>query len=93
VRYLKQTAKTKTHIREIIVSGPRCELYKSLIKNPNHFVKEIPADSHLYSDMILINDSVILLDCDHKKEVAIRIRHKNHYLSMLRIFNLLWDRL
>lgn len=93
VRYLKQTAKTKPNIREIAVAGSRTDWYKSLIKNPNHFLKEIPAGSQLFSDMILIKGSVIMLDYDPKNEIAIRIKHKNHYLSMLKIFDLLWERL
>ncbi len=92
-KYLNHTAKTKPHIREIAVAGPRTDWYKSLIKNPNHLVKEIPAESQLYSDMILIKGSVIMIDYDPKNEVAIKIKHQNHYLSMMKIFDLLWERL
>jgi hypothetical protein len=43
--------------------------------------------------MILIKGSVIMIDYDPKNEVAIKIKHQNHYLSMMKIFDLLWERL
>lgn len=91
-RSLKETAKTKAHIRELAVAGPECEWYKSHIQNPNHILKEIPADSGYISDMILLKGSVFLLDYSPKNEVAIKITHQNHYKSMMSLFEMLWEK-
>lgn len=91
--FLKESAKTHPSIKEIAVSGPVTDWYKSKIHNPNHHLKEIGEDEQVITDMILLNGSVILLDYDPNQKVAIKITHDNYYKSMTAVFNMLWARL
>lgn len=89
--FLKETAKTKPHIREIAVSGPEAEWYKSNIKNPNHICKEISPQHNVLSDFILSNGHIFLLDYRANNEAAIRITHPQHYQTFMAIFEMLWN--
>lgn len=89
-RFLKETAKTKPHIREIAVSGPLTQWYKKHMNNKNHILKELPPDTDVVSDVLLIKGSVILIDYDPKKEAAVKITHGNHFRSMMALFETLW---
>jgi sugar-specific transcriptional regulator TrmB len=91
--WLKNNSVSKPKIREIAVAGPLTEWYKSHIDNPNHLLKEIPADSKIISDMILLNGSVFLFHYEKKKEIGIKIKHKDFYTSMMTIFEMLWKSL
>jgi DNA-binding MarR family transcriptional regulator len=93
MKFLKETAQTKSHIREIAVEGPLTEWYQSHIKNPNHQLKIIDSSEHIYSDMIFVNDKVVLIQYDPEHEVGIEIRQKEYYESMKTVFEMLWKRL
>lgn len=91
--FLKSTSKTKATIREIMVSGPMTDWYKSFVNNPNHKIKEIDKDAQFFSDVILINDYVIFNSYDPKNEVGIKIREKHLHQSLLTLFNWMWERI
>ena len=88
--FLRHTAKTKPHIREIAVAGSVTDLYKSKIKNPNHVVREIHEDKEILSDMILINGSVVIIGYGKGRESAIKIIEPDFYASMKTMFEILW---
>lgn len=89
--FLRETGKTKPHIKEIMVAGPEAQWYKSMIQNENHICKEIPANMHVMSDFILSNKQVFLLDYNQHNEVAIRITHERHFQTFMAIFEMLWN--
>lgn len=91
--FLISTSKTKATIREIMVSGPMTDWYKSFVDNPNHKIKEIDKDARFFSDIILINDYAIFNSYDPKNEVGIKIREKHLHQSLLTLFNWMWDRI
>jgi sugar-specific transcriptional regulator TrmB len=91
--FLKRTAQTKPHIREIIVSGPRAEWYKKNIRNENHLVKEINRAQKIATDMIFISGHVVLSHYGAQKEMAIKISHAGYYQSMMAVFEMLWESL
>jgi sugar-specific transcriptional regulator TrmB len=91
--FLQATAQSKANIREILVAGPTTDWYKSQVKNPNHQIKEIAKESSFLSDIILVNDYIILNSYDPKKEVGIKIREKYLHESLLTLFNWMWERI
>ncbi len=88
--FLRQTAKTKPHIREILVAGPQADWYISHVDNPNHKIRLMPKDKKIVSDIILNKGSVILNHYDPKQESSIKITEKNLYTTMMTIFDELW---
>ena len=93
VSCLSQSAQSKPPIREIVVAGPMTDWYLKRISNPNHQVKEIPSDKNIFSDMILSDGIVTLLHYEANREVAFRITHDDYYMSMMCVFEMLWDSL
>lgn len=93
IDFLKKTAYTKPNIREIAVAGEMCEWYRNHIKNPNHTLKMLPAKTEYLTDLILTEDTVILLDYSPKSPAAVKIKQKNLFLSFTTIFEELWSRL
>ncbi|MCB9030056.1 MAG: MarR family transcriptional regulator [Deltaproteobacteria bacterium] len=87
---LEVTAKTQPNIRELAISGPDTDWYESKISNPNHTLKRLPAEMQLISDMIFVNNSVVLSHFDPDRELGIRIRQQGFYTSMLAIFEYMW---
>jgi ketopantoate reductase len=61
--------------------------------NKNHQLKEISAQNKIITDMILVNNSVILSHYDPAHEVGIRITHPDFYRTMMTVFNVLWEKL
>lgn len=88
--FLKSSAAKKSHIREIVVSGPTTQDYKRRIHNPNHEIKEIPNDKKFLSDMILIDGAVVIIGYEKRRESAIKIIEPNFYTSMKTIFEMMW---
>jgi sugar-specific transcriptional regulator TrmB len=93
VKYLAKTAVTKPYIREILVSGPVTEWYKSKVKNKNHIIREVAAEHNILTDMVIINDTVVLSHYRENRDFAIRIRQKEFYESMKVLFELVWNSL
>ncbi|MDP3976350.1 MAG: helix-turn-helix domain-containing protein [bacterium] len=93
LEFLAETAKTKPHIRDIIVAGPMANWYMKKIKNPNHQVKTIPTDKKILSDMIMIEGAVYLMQFSPQREVGIRIVEPDFYESMKTVFEIMWENL
>jgi len=91
--FLRETSKTRPHIREIVSPGPVTDWYKSKIKNPHHQLKIVSENESIVSDIILLNGTVILNDYDPGQAVGIKIAHQNYYNSMMAVFEMLWSRL
>lgn len=89
--FLWETAKTKPTIREIAVAGPEAKWYLKQIKNPNHYLRLLPSNSRIFSDMIFVRGSLIFNHYDPKQETSIKITEKNLYNSMMAIFERLWE--
>ena len=92
-QFLRETARSKPHIREIIVAGQEANWYKRHIANKNHKVKELPKSAKILTDMILLNDSVILSHYGSQDESAVKITQPLFYETMLTMFEELWERL
>jgi predicted transcriptional regulator len=90
---LRRLAKTRPSIQEIAVAGPLCDWYKSQIRNPNHHLKILEPGTQYFSDMILVDGAVVLLDYTPKTPAAVRIRQANLYRSFCALFQELWERL
>lgn len=93
VKFLRHSEKLKSHIKEIIVSGPMAEWWKGNVRNPNHKIKEISTPIPLMNDVILFDGTVHMSNYEASQEIAISIRHKNYYDFMEAIFDALWERL
>ncbi|MBT6068932.1 hypothetical protein HOG48_04205 [Candidatus Peregrinibacteria bacterium] len=91
--HLNEAAKTKPHIRDIVVDSPESDWFIKNANNPNHQFKKIPADKKILSDMIFMGGSVYLLHYDPHKEVAIKITQPDYYASMMTVFEMLWGQL
>jgi sugar-specific transcriptional regulator TrmB len=89
--YLDETARSKPHIREIAVSGPDTEWLKRNIKNSNHQVKEVSADKLIFSDVIISERGVALLQYDPSREVGIKIVQDEFRKTMKTMFEMLWE--
>lgn len=90
-KYLKSTAISKPHIREIAVSGPHTDYYTSLIGNENHIVKRLPKGTDILSDVILYDGNIVVSHHDAGKELALHIREERLYRTLRTIFELLWQ--
>lgn len=93
LHFLKETALTKPHIREIIVGGEMCEWYRSNIRNPHHHVRTLEPSSRYTTDLILSDGFIVLLDYDPASHTAVKISQANLYTSFQVIFLELWERL
>lgn len=89
-KFLQQTAKTKPHLREILVAGPEADWYISKVKNPNHQIRLMSEEKQIVSDIILNKGSVILNHYDPKQESSIKITEKSLYTTMMTVFDELW---
>lgn len=92
-KYLKFTKHSQAKIREIMVDGEIAQWYISLIDNPNHHVKLLQKGSDLFSDIILINNFVIINHYDPNQETCIKITEQNLYRSLKTIFQKTWESL
>lgn len=90
---LENTAKNKSPIKEIIVSGPKSNWYKKQISNPNHLIKEISLTENINADISLAQESVILNNYALGEEMSVQIKHKDYYKMMRAIFDSLWKSL
>lgn len=88
--FIENTNEHKSNIRELVVSGEKVNWYKNIIRNPNHQLKEIPANTEIFSDMIIANGIVTILHYTDNNQFGIRIQHPSFYLSMKTIFEMLW---
>jgi predicted transcriptional regulator len=88
--YLKRTAITQPRIREILVDGPACSWYRQHIKNPNHEVRFLPANSSYLTDLILVDGTILLIDYSPASPAAVKITHQNLYTSFRAIFDEVW---
>lgn len=93
LNHLKEAAKTKPHIRDIVIDCPQADWFIKNAKNPNHKFKRIPADKKILSDMIFMGGSVYLLHYKPHQEIAIKITQPDYYSSMKTIFDMLWESL
>ena len=92
-RVLKQSAKSKAHIREIMVAGPLADWWIRNKKNPNQKVKLVKWHKRITTDILLADGYVILHDYAPGKEMAIRIRHAEYFSLMQFVFDTLWNSL
>lgn len=92
-QFLKESAKTSPHIREIAVAGPGTDIYKSLIENKNHHLKYLPRGTDIRSDIIMYDGNVVITHHDSGKEMSLRIREERLYASLRTVFELLWAKL
>ncbi len=90
---LKKTNADKYNIREIVVSGPVADWYITKINNPNHHLKEIAADKKFFSDMIIGQGTVVILNYYQENQVGIKIKEPDFYQSMVTLFETLWEKL
>lgn len=91
--FLKESGARKAKIREIVVAGERTDWYLGAIKNPNHELRVLPANTELRSDIILADDAMIVLDYTRGHPSALKIKQRNLYLSMMAMFERLWKEL
>lgn len=91
LEHLREAARTKPHIRDIVIDGPEADWFIKNSKNPNHKFKKISADKKILSDMIFMGGSVYLLHYETNKEVAIKITQPDYFASMMTIFEMLWE--
>ncbi len=91
--FLKKSALTQPHIREIMVAGPMANWYNANVKNPNHFTKTMPAQTKIFSDMIITEGTVFILNYFDKNQVGIKIQEPDFYQSMSTLFETLWEKL
>lgn len=92
-QFLKETAKNKNKIKDILIDGPLTQWYLGHIKNPNHQVRIIKDEDPNLADLIVVDDSVILSLNSPESESAVQIKNA-HYASFMRwYFMNLWDRL
>lgn len=91
-KFIGSTNQRKAHMREIMVEGPRADFYEKLIKNPNHQLKRIPANSNIRSDLIIVNDYVLMLQYQKGHETAIKISEADLQKSMQTMFDMLWEK-
>jgi hypothetical protein len=91
--FLSRTARSKPSIREIAVEGAMCDWYLQRIKNPNHMLKVLPRDTHYITDLMMVKDTLVFLDYSRESLAAIKITHRNLYLSFTALFEALWRRL
>lgn len=89
--FLRNSERTNHTIRELVVPGVSTNWYKRRIRNKKHEVRELPKHMSIHSDIILVNETVTILNYVHKKEFGIRIQEENFYRSFLNIFNGLWE--
>lgn len=92
-RFLKNSAKDKPRIQELIVDGPITRWYIKQIKNEFHEYKLLPKATKLPSDIILRDGTVTITRYNRGKELGINIREPNFYNSFLTMFNLLWQKI
>jgi len=93
LRCLRETGKTKPHIREIAVAGPQCKWWKGNIKNPNHLVKEVKINKSLRTDVLLFDDTVMLTNYNPDGEMAVLIKHVDYFEFMVATFDAFWKSL
>ncbi|MFC1616576.1 TrmB family transcriptional regulator [Patescibacteria group bacterium] len=91
-KFISSTNTRKANMREIMVAGPRADFYEGLIKNPNHHLKRIPSNTAIGSDIIIVNDYVLLLQYQKGRESVIKITEPDLRQSMLTVFNMLWEK-
>jgi hypothetical protein len=89
--YLKRTAVSQPRIREILVDGPACTWYRQHIKNPNHEVRLLPAESRYITDFILVDGTILLIDYSPTSPAAVKIIHQNLYISFKALFDEIWE--
>ncbi len=88
--FLSRTAKSKPSIREIAVEGPMCDWYLQRIRNPNHSVRVLPRHTEYITDLILVKDTLVFLDYSLESRAAIKITHRNLFISFSALFEELW---
>lgn len=91
--FLRKTAGSKPHIRDIMIDGPMADWYDSHINNPNHLTKRISSERKFFSDMIVGNGTVVLLHYYQGKQIGIKIKEPDFYQSMTTLIELLWEKL
>lgn len=89
--HAREASKTNPQIRDIIVDGPEARWWIKQMKAPNYAYKLIPEDKKVLSDMIFMGGSVYLLHYEPGKEVAIKITQQDYYISMMTVFEMLWE--
>jgi hypothetical protein len=89
-RFLKQTARTKPEIRELVVPGPKSDWYIKEISNPRHEVRTLPKDASILSDLILFKSSVLVTNYTEQSARSVLIEDVSFSHSLKGVFELLW---
>lgn len=89
-RYLKRTAITKPNIRELAVAGPEADWYCGTINNPNHEVRTFTPKGEFFSDIILLNGSVLVTHYNPDNEQSIKITEPFLFQSLMTLFDTFW---
>ena len=89
-KFLKKTAISKPKIRDLIVPCKEANLYRSMVKNPNHVVRDLPKGYLIETDFVISNNSVSFYHYYDKSWSAIKIEQAELYRSFLGMFEMLW---
>lgn len=73
--YLRTSARLNLQIQDIVVSGPKTQWYKKLIKNKKHTVVELPEIDALACEVLVVNDRVVFCENSANSERAFEVNH------------------
>lgn len=89
-KFLNITSVTKPKIRELVVPSSAAERYKTMVKNPNHQVRDLPKGFLVETDIIIYSNSVCLTHYYDKAWSAITVEQKELSTTFNSIFEMLW---
>jgi sugar-specific transcriptional regulator TrmB len=93
LRFLRLSGKRRNVIKEIVPPGPRTDWYIKNISNPNHEVRFTDFEATGTSDLLIVEDAVVIALNSLDNESALEIKNK-HYSDFMRwYFKSLWARL
>ena len=91
--FLRETAKQRNHVKDLLVAGPTTDWYRGNIKNPNHEVRVSEGGYTGIADLVILPDMVLISLNPINTGCALEIKNE-HYAEMMRWhFNLLWKNL
>lgn len=88
--FLQHCARTKPHIRELGVPGPRFNWYRQHIQNPHHQLRPLQTPLHYESDIIILDAAILITHYQQSKASCVKIEEPTLARSLRAIFEVLW---